>query len=165
MKQMKVKKNYVSTQKAPENQAQKPMELSRELFLIGFLLEHPHTYRVVEQGLMENIGLNEALEKFYKAYKNVYNRLSAVNLESLKAEFPPEEADKLDVYRLLIETRYPDFSEEAATKEVQRLVKEINQQSLKALQKHYIFQLKNTKNKDEKNDLLQKYHEILKMNL
>ena len=163
MNQIKAKKTYASSQKEVENKTQKKAEFSHEIFLMGFMVQDPDAYKVVEENLIDTIGLNEALEKFYNTCKNVYNRLSVMDIEAVKAELSPEEAEKLEIYSLLVETHYPDFSKEATLKEVKGLVKEINQKNIKALQNDYIFRLKNAKNQDEKSDLLQKYHQILSL--
>ena len=161
MKKMKPQTSYSQKEKEPKEQAEKKADFSRETFLIGFLVQHPHTYPLLHEHLIDSMGLNKELEKFYKLYKNVYNRQGSVSLKAVKTELSPQEAEKLDIYGLLVEENYPDFSNEAALKEVRGLIKEINQKNLRALQKDYILKLKSTKNQDEKRGLLEKYHQLL----
>ncbi len=137
---------------------------SREAFLIGFTLQQPKKYSIIREKLL--LGLleeNGEAERFYKACETVYNRLCALEKEALTAEFSPEEAEKMEVYSLLVEAHYPDFTEEAAEQEMARLIQEINQGNIGRVQRSYIFRLKEAGSQEEKVLLLDEYGKILKL--
>ena len=67
--------------------------------------------------MIDHIAFDSKTEKFYKACKKVYNRVSTVNVDEVKQELEAEESDKIDLYSLLIEEHYPDWQQRYSLKE------------------------------------------------
>jgi DNA primase len=146
------------SEKAPVKQV-----FSREEFLLGFIFANPDLYKSVHENLIDSIPFDKNSEKFYKVCKNVYNRLSAIDLEEIRKELDKEEREKIEIYSLLVEDNYPDFSDEAAEREVINLVRVINRQNLHNIQKEYEFKIRAATDPEEKTVLLNQYNQILKL--
>ena len=95
--------------------------------------------------------------------KRVYNRLSAIDLEAIKQELPEEDRGKTEIYSLLVENNYPDFSDEAMEREVVNLTRSINRQNLYNVQKDYEYKIRAAVDAGEKILLLNQYNQILKL--
>jgi DNA primase len=147
--------------KAPE--AFSRQLFTREEFLLGFIFSNPNLYKLIEENLINSIPFDENTEKFYKVCKNVYNRLSVIDIDEVRKELEKEDRTKIEIYSLLIENNYPDFSKEAAEHEVIDLVRAINRQNLHKTQKEYEFRIRAASDSKEKTVLLNQYNEILKL--
>ena len=134
-----------------------------EEFLLGFIFSKPELYGLVRENLIDNIPIDMKTEKFYMAFKRVYNRLSAIDLEAVKAELEDDDRGKTEIYSLLIETDYPDFSDEATEREVMNLVRTVNRQNLYNVQKDYEYQIRGAADPGEKIRLLNQYNQVLKL--
>lgn len=143
--------------------APKKEVFSREEFLLGFILEHPDLYEIVHSNLIDVAGFDAASEKIYKTLKKVYNSRSVLDVEALRAELSDQELERLDILPLLIEEHYPDFSQEAAKKEIMSLIRQINKKNLRASQKEFEFKIREAKDSDERILLLNQYSQILKL--
>ena len=88
-----------------------------------------------------------------------------IDLGLVKKELSDEEQEKINIYSLLIEESYPDFSEELAQKEAGKLIREINRNNLYNVQKNYEFKIRTTEDQQEKKLLLNRYNEILKLKI
>lgn len=163
LKNFKPKKTYSSPSLNPQNKALNKQTYSREEYLLGFIFQYPNIYPIVQNSLVDNLPFDTSTEKFYKACKKVYNRLSMIDIKALKEELEDSDAEKVTIYSLLIEDNYPDFSDEAIEKEVIHLVKSINRSNLHLVQKDFEFQIRSAESSGEKTILLNKYNEILKL--
>ncbi len=161
--------NKTQTQKtyAPEKgqvvAEAKPLSYNREQYLLGFILKFPEFYKIVAENLIENIGADPVTETFYKTMKSVYTLEGPLDVDALKAALEAGEREKVDIYSLLIDEKYPDFSEEAAEKEIRSLVRSINQKNIKQVQKQVELSIRGANTAEEKTQLLNKYNEILKL--
>ena len=162
LKNISLKKSYTPAP-AEIDKLPKKRIFSREEFLLGFIFQYPDLYRLVEENLIDSIPFNAETEKFYKICKNVYNRLSAIDVNAVKKELSEEDKEKTDIYPLLIEDNYPDFSDEAAEREVMNLISAINRQNIRNVQKEYEFKIRAATDAKEKTILLNQYNEILKL--
>jgi hypothetical protein len=119
----------------------------------------------VYANLIDVAGFDPATEKIYKALKKVYNssRSGGVEVKELQAELSEEERQRLSILPLLIEEYYPDFSEEAAKKEVTSLIREINKKNLHASQKEFEFRIREAQDSGQRSLLLNQYSQILKL--
>lgn len=162
MKKMTVKKTY---QPPAQNQESAPQKetFSREEFLLGFILDQPELYEIVRSHLIDLAGFDPATEKIYMTMKKVYNSRSAIDLTELRAELSETERERLDILPLLIEEYYPDFSQEAAEKEVMSLIRQINRKNIHASQKEVECKIRETKDSGERTLLLNQYSQILKL--
>ena len=159
-----LKKNTSKSQAKPAApEAQKAQSFSREEFLLGFIFEYPQFYHLVRENLIDTIALEPLTEKFYIACKTVYNSASAIELGQVLTQLTPEEGERINLYRLLIEEQYPDFSEEATEREVANLIASINRQNLLKVQKEFELRIRSANGADEKTRLLNQYNEILKL--
>jgi len=162
MKKLAAKKTYQPVTHT-EAAAPKKEVFSREEFLLGFILEQPDLYGIVHSNLIDVAGFDLATEKIYKTLKKVYNSRSVIDATELRAELSEQELERLDILPLLIEEYYPDFSEEAAKKEVTSLIREINKKNLHASQKEFEFKIRETSDPGERTILLNQYSQILKL--
>ena len=162
LKKFSVKKTYTSTSKSSET-PQKKTVFTREEFLLGFIFQMPQLYELVEKNLIDTIPFDPATEKFYKACKNVYNRLSMIDVTAVKEELDPADAEKINVYSLLADEYYPDSSEELCQREVISLIHSINRNNLHNVQKDYEFKIRSASDSGEKILLLNQYNQILKL--
>ena len=164
MKKLGAKKTY---QPAAETDGAVPQKevFSREEFLLGFILDNPALYEIVHANLIDVAGFDPATEKIYKALKKVYNssRSDGVEVRELQAELSEEERQRLSILPLLIEEYYPDFSEEAARKEVTSLIREINKKNLRISQKEFEFRIREAQDAGQRSLLLNQYSQILKL--
>lgn len=158
----KVKKTVSPPEPSGETVAS-PAKFSREVYLLGLLFQYPHLYSGIGEELLENIFFDEGTKRFYKALKSVYNKERALTLEKVKETLEPGDLPFLDIYRLLIEEYYPDFSEEAAEREIKNLVRSINRANLYRVQKEYEFKIRASSSTEEKNLMLNQYNELLKL--
>ncbi len=154
---------YGAAQKSQTQKADLRQTFSREEFLLGFIFSKPELYGLVRENLIDNIPIDMKTEKFYMAFKRVYNRLSAIDLEAVKAELEDDDRGKTEIYSLLIETDYPDFSDEATEREVMNLVRTVNRQNLYNVQKDYEYQIRGAADPGEKIRLLNQYNQVLKL--
>lgn len=162
MKKLAAKKSYQPAVEA-ETAAPKKEVFSREEFLLGFILEHPELYEIVHANLIDVAGFDPATEKIYKNLKRVYNSLSTIDIESVRVGLSEQEQEKFQILPLLIEEYYPDFSEEAAKKEVISLIREINKKNLRASQKEFEFKIREAQDPEQRTLLLNQYSQILKL--
>lgn len=156
-----------SYMKAPiisaQNDAPPKNTFSREEFLLGFIFNSPELYHHVNENLIDTIPFDSKTEKFYKICKRVYACQSIIDIEAVRGELDEEDKGKIEIFALLIEDNYPDFSDEAAEKEVLDLVRSINRQNLKNVQKEYEFKIRAATESGEKILLLNQYNQILKL--
>jgi len=157
-------KSYYQAQ-TPEIETPKQKIFSREEFLLGFIVSYPETYEEVADSLIDNVPLDPHTEKFYKALKKVYTRESSVDVGRFKETLSQEEQEKIDIYVLLIEKFYPEFSEEAVKREIPKLIREINRKNLKSVQKDFEFKIRKSEDHQEKKLLLNQYNELLKLTI
>ncbi|MFH0838036.1 MAG: DNA primase [Patescibacteria group bacterium] len=143
--------------------APKKEVFSREEFLLGFIMEQPELYEIVHTNLIDIAGFDPATEKIYKTIKRVYNSRSILNIDELRAELSESERERLDILTLLIEEHYPDFSQEAAEKEVITLIRQINRKNVHASQKEFEFKIREAQDPGERTLLLNQYSQILKL--
>lgn len=162
MKKLTARKTYQPIAEA-DTAAPKKEVFSREEFLLGFILEQPNLYEIVHTNLIDVADFDPTTEKIYKNLKRVYNSLSTIDMESVRAGLSEEELERLDILPLLIEEYYPDFSEEAAKKEVISLIREINKKNLHASQKEFEFKIREAQDPGERTLLLNQYSQILKL--
>lgn len=162
MKKLTPKKVYGSADTHAVSAPPKEV-FSREEFLLAFILEAPELYELVQANLIEVAGFDTASEKIYKALKRVYNSRSVLDLDALRAELSEQDLERLSILPLLIEEYYPDFSQEAAKKEVMSLVREINKKNLRASQKDFESKIRTAKDTGERTLLLNQYSQILKL--
>ena len=162
MKKLTPKKVYGSSDTQAVSAPPKEV-FSREEFLLGFILGAPELYDLVHANLIEVAGFDPASEKIYKALKRVYNSPSVIDLDALRTELSEQDLERLSILPLLIEEYYPDFSQEAAKKEVMSLVREINKKNLRASQKDYESKIRAAKDTGERTILLNQYSQILKL--
>jgi DNA primase len=164
LKKLSLKKVYPGAPAAAQAQGAPSRQIfTREEFLLGFIFSNPNLYKLIEENLISSIPFDENTEKFYKVCKNVYNRLSVIDIDEVKKELEKEDGAKIEIYSLLIENNYPDFSKEAAEHEVIDLVRAINRQNLHKTQKEYEFRIRAASDSKEKTVLLNQYNEILKL--
>lgn len=163
LKNLKPPKTYSQAPKNEEVEVPHKQVFSREEYLLGFIIKYPENYKIVEENLIDSIPFDSATEMFYKAFKKVYNRLSTIDVAEVKSELEQDNAEKIDVYFLLVDEYYPDFSDDAAEKEIHNLVKSINRNNLLRVQKDYEFKIKSTEDPGEKILLLNQYNQILKL--
>jgi DNA primase len=154
---------YATAKKPQAAEADPKQTFSREEFLLGFIFSKPELYPIVSENLIDNIPIDLKTEKFYMVLKRVYNRLSAIDLESIKQELDEDDRGKTEIYSLLIENNYPDFSDEAMGHEVTNLTRSINRQNLYNIQKDYEYQIRAAVDPGEKIQLLNQYNQILKL--
>jgi len=162
MKNLKAKKTYQPVSKT-ESVTPKKEVFSREEFLLGFIMSSPDLYKIVNLNLIDMAGFDPASEKIYKALKNVYNSRSVIDVEALRTELSDQERKRLDILPLLIEEHYPDFSQEAAEKEVMSLIRQINMKNIRASQKEFEFKIREAQDPSERTLLLNQYSQILKL--
>jgi DNA primase len=162
LKKLGQKKTYAGPARAAEDATAKKNYV-REEFLLGFVFQYPQFYPLVAENLIDSVPVHHDTEKFYKALKKIYNQRSVVDFDELKVDLEAEEKEKIDIYALLIEENYPDFSEAAAEKEVKQLIQSINQQNLILIQKAYEFKIRAATETGEKTILLNQYNQILKL--
>jgi DNA primase len=154
---------YATAKKPQGAEANPKQTFSREEFLLGFIFSKPELYRIVSENLIDNIPIDLKTEKFYMVLKRVYNRLSAIDLEAIKLELEEDDRGKIEIYSLLIESNYPDFSDEAMEREVVNLTRSINRQNLYNVQKDYEYKIRAAVDPGEKILLLNQYNQILKL--
>ncbi|PIZ73511.1 DNA primase [Candidatus Peregrinibacteria bacterium CG_4_10_14_0_2_um_filter_43_11] len=164
---LKKTKSTPSWQSAPESATKKEPGLqkvfTREMFLLGFIFQFPELYDYVHDNLIDNIPFDPGTERFYNACKTMYKQGGTISIETLKTELPPEDSEWIDIYRLLIEERYPDFSDEAVVNEIKELVSTINRKNLKSAQKEVEFKIRSSTEVQDGKILLNQYNEILKL--
>lgn len=162
MKKLTAKKTYqpaaTATPEAPKKET-----FSREEYLLGFILEHPDLYEIVHSNLIDVASFDEASEKIYKVLKKVYNSRSVIDVEQVRTELSEQEQERLDILPMLVEEYYPDFSEEAAKKEVLSLIRQINKKNLRSSQKEFEFKIREAQDPGERTLLLNQYSQILKL--
>ncbi|MBU0727846.1 DNA primase [Patescibacteria group bacterium] len=163
LKNLTLKKGYQPTTSSEPKTVPVKQIFSREEYLLGFIFQYPNSYSIVDENLIDSVPFDPNTEKFYKACKKVYNRLSAVGIEALREELDSEDHGKVEIYSLLIEEHYPDFADDAAEKEVMNLVSSINRSNLINVQKEYEFRIRAAKDSEEKTLLLNQYNQILKL--
>jgi DNA primase len=162
LKKTPAEKRYAPAMTAQSEKIPKKQIFSREEFLLGFIFSRPDLYKFAAENLIGTIPFDERTEKFYMACKKVYNRLSAMNIEEIRKELGEEDGGKIEIYSLLVENNYPDFSNEAAEHEVVDLVRAINRQNIYNVQKEYEFKIRAAA-PEEKIILLNQYNQILKL--
>ncbi|MBN2087567.1 DNA primase [Candidatus Peregrinibacteria bacterium] len=162
LKNLTIKKSYspptTNTQEVLLKKA-----YSREEFLLGFIFQYPDLYKLVDENLIDSVPLETGTEKFYKAIKKVYNRASAVDLDAVKEELDEEDRGKIEVYALLIDDIYPDFSEESAEKEIKLFISLINKKNIDNAEKELIFKIRSAKDSGESTLLLNQQIQISKL--
>lgn len=166
LKNLKKKKTYTPSKNEPEKHASSEAErkkFSREEFLLGFIFTYPEFYEELANNFINNIPVDPDTERFYSALKKVYTSGSSIDIGAVRDELGEEEQEKIDIYTLLIEDIYPDFPEDAAKREVQKLTREINRQNLYSMQKEYEFKIRKASDLSEKKLLLNSYNELLKL--
>ena len=136
---------------------------SREEFLLGFIFCYPEMYEDVVNNLINSIPLMPDTEKFYNMLEKVYTRESSIKVSSFKEVLSEEEREKIDIYTLLVDEFYPDFSEGAAKREISKLIHEINRKNLYNIQKDFELKIRTSEDQQERKILLGKYNEILKL--
>lgn len=136
---------------------------SREEFLLGFIFCYPEMYKEVADNLIKKIALDPDTEKFYNMLEKVYTLESSIDMSRFKEELSEEDREKVDIYALLIDEFYPDFSEDVIKKEFFKLIKEINRKNIYTAQKNFELKIRTSQDKQEKNILLNKYNELLKL--
>ncbi len=146
-----------------EPKAEASQSFSREEFLLGLVSNFPQLYGLAHDHLLLAIPQNPQTEAFYKALKNGYTPGSPLDLSAVRAALAPHEQERLAVLHLLVEEHYPDFSEEAAGREIRDLVRKINRKNLETAQKEIQFRLRQPSENEEKRVLLHRYSEILKL--
>ena len=162
MKKLAARKTYRPAVETEGTVPQKEV-FSREEFLLGFIVDRPELYEIVHSNLIDVAGFDPATEKIYKTLKRVYNSRSTVEFQELQTELSEEERQRLSILPLLIEEYYPDFSEEAAKKEVLSLIRQINKKNLHASQKEFEFRIREAQDAGERTLLLNQYSQILKL--
>jgi len=163
LKNLKNQKRVSTAEPSHPNQPLKKTSFSREEYGLGFIMAYPETAKEVVQGLLDTIPIDPSTERFYKTLKNVYTAGSPMNPEALKAALTPEEWEHLKILGLLIEEEYPEFSEESASGEVRKLIREINRKNIYNVQKEYEYKIRLSTEAGEKLNLLNLYNEILKL--
>lgn len=146
----------------PETAIASAPVFSREAFLLGFIFYYPHLYPGIASKLIDNIPFDPATERFYNVCKSVYKQKGVLTGDDLQSALNPEDKALFDLYRLLIDEHYPDFSEEAAAREAGQLVLAINRHNLYRIQKEYEFKIR-AAGGGETHLLLNQYNEILKL--
>lgn len=149
---------------AAATQADLKQVFTREMYLLGLISQYPQLYPTVIGQLIDNIPFDPETKLFYNLLKSVYARDRALDFGVLKQELDDEHQEKMDILRLLIEDHYPDFSEDAAEREMRDLIREINRKNLYAVQKEYEFKIRGAQNPKDRNLILNQYNEILKLN-
>jgi len=165
LKKLKIRNSkFEATQTVSSGVAAPKKEVfSREEFLLGFILEYPDLYEMVHSNLIDVAGFDTATEKIYKTLKKVYNSRSVIDAGELRAELSEKEQERLGILPLLIEEHYPDFSQEAAKKEVTSLVRQINKKNLHSSQKEFESKIRAAQDPGERTLLLNQYSQILKL--
>jgi len=135
---------------------------SREEFLIGFLLEKPQFYPLVQEGLINSIPFDPKTERFYNTFKKVYNLSGALDISEVKKELS-EDANELDVYSMLIEKFYPDFSDRAIELEINQFIRLINKGNLEQAEKTLLFKIRSNTNPEDGKLLLNQQIQISKL--
>ena len=151
------------TAESGEPAAPKKEVFSREEFLLGFLLEWPECYAIVHENLIDVTGFDPATEKIYKALKKMYNSRRTIETNALRETLSEDERERLDILPLLIEEHYPDFSQEAAEKEMLHLIRQINQKNLHTSQKEFELKIREAQDSRQRTLLLHQYSQILKL--
>lgn len=136
---------------------------SREEFMLGLIFSYPEIYPEVANNLIDNIPIDPDTENFYNSLKKVYTLKSSIDVDSVKKELNEEDQEKIGIYALLADESYPDFSEELARREANKLIREINRKNFFNTQKEYEFKIRAAKDLQEKKLLLNRYNEILKL--
>lgn len=162
LKNLKSKTNYTPQKEATEKEPEKK-KFSREEFLLGFIFTYPEFYEELTNNFINNIPVDPDTERFYSALKKVYTSGSSIDVDAVKEELSEEEQGKINIYTLLIEDIYPDFSQDAAKREVQKLTREINRKNLYNMQKEYEFRIRKASDLSEKKLILNRYNELLKL--
>ena len=162
LKKTTIKKSYSPPANKAEEKA-KARAYLREEYLLGFIFQYPDLYKIIEENLIDSVPLEMGTEKFYKACKKVYNRLSMVDLDAVKEELDEEDKEKVQVYALLIDDHYPDFSEEAVKKEILEFIKLINKKNIDNAEKELIFKIREAKDPGESTILLNQKIQISKL--
>ncbi len=145
--------------------APKKRIFSKEEYLLGFILDNPEMYKEVSKDLIDNIALNSDTEKFYNLLKKVYTLGSSLDMSRFKEELSEEDREKIEIYSMLIEESYPDFSEGAVAREVKSLIRGINQNNVKKAQKDFEIKIRTSEDIQEKKVLLSRYNELLKLSI
>lgn len=128
---------------------------TREEMLLSLIFAFPHFYEKISCQLVENLTFSAETERFYKALKKVYTRESSVSAEAVKAELDSaEDHESVDIYALLAEESYGEFSDELLNREAERLIKSINKHYLKDLKVNIKFQLQTTTDKGKLQQLM-----------
>ncbi|MFH0821020.1 MAG: DNA primase [Candidatus Peregrinibacteria bacterium] len=135
----------------------------REAYLLGFIFQFPHFYSIVHEGLIDNIPFDSETRAFYNVCKAVYEQEGGLKVDEIKNRLEPEASEALEIFRLLVEEHYPDFSEEAAEREIRNLIRSVNRANLYKAQKEVEFKIRGSKETDDRNLLLNEYNEILKL--
>jgi DNA primase len=138
-------------------------QFSREEYLLGFIFSCPESYPEVANGLIDSVPIDPNTERFYNALKTVYTRESLIDLVRLKEVLLEEDREKIEVLSLLVEEEYPDFTDEMKTREVRKLIHEINRKNLYNTQKEVEYKIRLAQDPNEKKTLLSRYNEILKL--
>ncbi|MDH5596896.1 MAG: DNA primase [Candidatus Peregrinibacteria bacterium] len=162
MKKMKARSRVTPSAEA-DVPAPEKRQFSREEFLLGFIFSSPELYPLAHSSLILSAGFDPGTEKIYKTLKKGYDSQSVIQSDEIKALLEENDRQKIDVLTLLIDEYYPDFSPEAAEKEVVNLVRAINQQNLKRSQKEFELRIRNSKDPGERTLLLNEYSQILKL--
>ena len=108
----KIGKPKTENWKKQETPGQGPLapSFSREMYLLGLLLQYPFLGPLVFENLIDTIPFDPETKRFYNACKLVYKEKSGIALDELKIELTPEEIEKVDIYRLLVDEHYPYLS-------------------------------------------------------
>lgn len=138
---------------------------SKEEFLLALLFKYPQLYEKVSASLIDNIPFDEGTKRFYTALKKVYTNASSIDLIQVKNELEEDDRDKIDIFGLLAEEHYPDFPEDHAEKEVEKLTREINRSNLYKVQKEFEVKIRIAESQEDKKVLLNRYNELLKLSM
>ena len=163
LKKAKKTPSYPGPTPASAAPAEKKL-FSREAYLLGFIFQYPDLYPPVEEQLLFSIPFDTETKPFYFASKNVYGKSRVLNVEEVRQALPPGDSEQVDIYRLLIDEHYPDFSDEAAEREIQHLIRSINRNNLWKAQKEQEFKIRGAVDGTDRHLLLNQYNEILKLN-
>jgi len=128
-------------------------------------MNFPEMYEDVAISLIDSVPFDPETERFYNALKKVYTRESSLRIDEFKDELDEEELEKVQIYTLLVDEYYPDFTEDLARKEIKKLIKEINRKNIFNIKKDFELKIRISQDPQERKVLLNRYNELLKLSV
>ncbi|MCT4592019.1 MAG: DNA primase [Candidatus Gracilibacteria bacterium] len=127
---------------------------TQEQYLLGVILAEPEFYEIVKKRLIESILSNFPEKSIFKQIKDVYNEVGYFGLKSLKGFLSDDEAKKLTLLNIYAEERLDKIPEILRNKELEKIIKNINEANIIRTQKELTYDLKSASPQEQKNILL-----------